>query len=52
MNKKLLKNTQMIWTIFIKNIKEYNPSKKRKIFIVYNDRIADILCNNKLNPIV
>ena len=42
----------MIWMIFIKNIKECNPSKKRKILIVYNDMIADILCNKKLNPIV
>ena len=42
----------MIRMIFIKNIKEFNPSKKRKILIVYNDMIADILCNKKLNPIV
>ena len=52
MNEKLLKNTQMIRMIFIKNIKEYNPNKKRKILIIYNDVIADIHCNNKLNTIV
>ena len=35
-----------------KNIKEYNPNKKRKILIVLDDKIADILSNKKLNPIV
>ena len=35
-----------------KNIEEYNPNKKRKIFIVFDDVIADMLSNNKLNPIV
>ena len=38
--------------IFIKNIEEYNPSKKRKILIVYDNMIADILSNKKLNPVV
>ena len=35
-----------------KNIKEYNPHKKRKILIAFNDMIADMLSNEKLNPIV
>ena len=35
-----------------KNIEEYNPNKKRKILIVYDDMIVDMLSNNKLNPIV
>ena len=35
-----------------KNIEEYNPSSKRKILIVFNDMIAHILSNEKLNPIV
>ena len=30
-----------------KNIEKYNPNKKRKILIVFDDMIA-----NKLNPIV
>ena len=38
--------------IFIKNIEEYNPSKKRKILIVYDNMIADMLSNKKLNPVV
>ena len=35
-----------------KNIEEYNADKKRKILIVFDDRIADMLSNKKLNPIV
>ena len=35
-----------------KNIDEYNPNKKPKIFIVFNDIIADMVFNKKLNPIV
>ena len=35
-----------------KNIKEYNPHKERKILIAFNDMIADMLSNEKLNPII
>ena len=35
-----------------KNIEEYNPNKKCKIFIVFDDVIADMLRNKRLNPIV
>ena len=35
-----------------KNIEEYNPNKKQKVLIVFDDMIADILSNKKLNPIV
>ena len=35
-----------------KNIEEYNPIKKRKILIVFDGMIADMINNNKLNPIV
>ena len=38
--------------IFIKNIEEYKPNKKRKILIVFDDMITDMLSNKKLNPIV
>ena len=31
-----------------KNIEEYNLNKKRKILIVFDDMIADMLSNNKL----
>ena len=35
-----------------KNIEGYNLMKKRKILIVFDDMIADMINNNKLNPIV
>ena len=35
-----------------KNIKEYNPNKKQKILIVFDDIIADMLSNKNLIPIV
>ena len=35
-----------------KNIEEFNPNKKRKLLIVLDDMIADMLSNNKLNLIV
>ena len=35
-----------------KNIEEYNPNKKRTISTVFDDMIADMLSNKKLNPIV
>ena len=34
------------------NIEEYNPNKQRKIFIIFDNMITDILSNSKLNPIV
>ena len=34
------------------NIEECNPNKKRKILIAFDDMIADMLSNKKLNPIV
>ena len=35
-----------------KNIEEYNPNKKGKILFVFDDMIAYMLSNKKLNPIV
>ena len=35
-----------------KNIADYNPMKRCKILIVFDDMIADMINNNKLNPIV
>ena len=35
-----------------KNIENYNPGKKRKILIVFDGMIADMINNKKLNPIV
>ena len=35
-----------------KNIDEYNVDKDRKILIVFDDMIADMINNKKLNSIV
>ena len=35
-----------------KNIEDYNLIKRRKILIVFDDMIADMINNNKLNPVV
>ena len=35
-----------------KNIENYNPGKKRKKLIVFDDMIADMINNKKLNPVV
>ena len=48
---KLLLNTQMMIDIY-KNIEEYNSNKKCKILIVFDDMIAYMLSNKKLNPII
>ena len=35
-----------------KNIEEYNPNRKQKIFIAFDDMIANMISNKKLNLIV
>ena len=35
-----------------KNTEEYNPNKTRKILIVFDDMITDMINNNNINPIV
>ena len=35
-----------------KNIEDYIPNKKRKILIIFDDMIADMINNKKLNPVV
>ena len=35
-----------------KNIEEYNPNKKRKILITFDDMITDMLSHTNLNPVV
>ena len=35
-----------------KHIEEYNPNNKRKMLIVFDDIIADMLSNKKLNPTI
>ena len=49
-SKALIENSNDMVDIY-QNIEKYNPSKKRKILIVFDDMVADML-NNKLNKIV
>ena len=35
-----------------KNIEDYNSGKKRKMLLVFDDMIADMINNKKLNPVV
>ena len=35
-----------------KNIEDYNPIINRKVLIVFDDMVADMINNNKLNPVV
>ena len=35
-----------------KNIEEYSLSKKRKILIVFDDMIAGVINNERLNPVL
>ena len=42
----------MVCMMFKKNIKNYNPNKKRKVLIVFDDMIADMINNKKLNSVV
>ena len=35
-----------------KNIEDYNQGKKRKVLIIFDDMIADMINNNKLDSIV
>ena len=34
------------------NIDDYNPNRKRKILIVFDDMIADIMTNKKIQSII
>ena len=34
------------------NLKDYNPMKKRRVLMVFDDMITDIKYNKKLTPIV
>ena len=38
--------------VYNNTIKYYNPNKKRKILIVFDDIIADMINNKKFNPVV
>ena len=38
--------------MFIKNIDDYNPDKENKILTIFDDLIADMIHNKKLDSIV
>ena len=35
-----------------KNIEKYNPGKKGKVLIIFDDMVTDMINDKKLNPIV
>ena len=37
---------------FLKNLEDYNPTKKRRVLIVFHNMIAEMESNKKLSPIV
>ena len=45
-------NIEMICKMFIKIFDEYNPERKKNVLIVFDDMIADMINNKKLNLIV
>ena len=52
MVQKLLLNIQLIWMIFIKILKNIIQTNNKKMLIVFDDIIADMLGNKKLNQII
>ena len=42
----------MVCNILTKNIEDYNPGKKDKILILFDDMIINMINNKKLNPVV
>ena len=49
--KTFMENSNNMQDVY-KNIEEYNPREKGKALIVFDDMIADMINNKKLNPIV
>ena len=35
-----------------KNLQEYNPNRKPKVLVLFDDMITEMLRNKKLNPVV
>ena len=46
-----LLSVQILWMMFI-SIEDYNPNRQRKILIVFDDMIADIMTNKKFQAII
>ena len=43
--------SQTIYGVY-ENLEDFNPTKKRRVLIVFDDMIADMEYNKKLGPIV
>ena len=52
MTLKILLNTQMIWVIFIKPLKNTAQIKKNRILIAFDDMVVYMISYKKPNPIV
>ena len=48
----LVKNRENAGTDVYENINDYNPNRRRKILIVFDDMIADIMTNKKFQAIL
>ena len=49
--KTLIGYSQAIDDVY-ENLEDYDPTKKRRVFIVFDDMIADVESNKKLSPTV
>ena len=52
MIQKHLLSVQIQWMAVYENIDDYNLGRKRKILIVFDDMIADIMSNKKFQVII
>ena len=50
-NPEFIDYSQTILDVY-ENLEDYNPTKKNRVLIVFDDTIADMESNKKLNPIV
>ena len=47
-----LLSVQIQFDVVYENIDNYNPSRQRKILIVFDDMVADIMSNKKFEAII
>ena len=50
-SKAFIDNSQTIDDVY-ENLEDYNPKKKTKMLILFDDMIADMESSNKLSPIL
>ena len=44
--------SKFVYENVYKNIPEFNPGKRQKILILFDNMIADVISNKILNPVV